>query len=133
MEDLAENNEQQEQVIMQKPKKPRTKAQIEATEKMLLAKKVRRDEEAVKKNEQNEKFRLEEERLQQKLEEKILKKAMALKRKRQMKEEVLDLVCSEPSSPVAVAPPVKKEIQFVKPKASQREKPMDGKPTLIFI
>jgi hypothetical protein len=51
------------QVIMQKPKKPRSQAQIDATEKMLLAKKQRREQDLeIKREQDDKKLRLEEER-----------------------------------------------------------------------
>jgi hypothetical protein len=96
-ESLDKNENQQEQQQLEKPKKPRTDAQLKATERMLLAKKVKQDEMNELKILRQEKEKQDQDKIKQKLEDKILKKAINLKKKTPMtKKDILKLLPEAP-------------------------------------
>ena len=138
LEESPIDQEQQADVgIIQKAKKPRSQAKIDATQKMLLAKSHKREQDLQIKREQEEKLKAEEERIQKKLEEKIIKKAINIKKKRQTKSELLDLIVEDDDETDSPSP-VKMVLQKEKIIKKVLEKPIPIQPIpiqpkLIFL
>jgi hypothetical protein len=133
MADLEETPIIEEQLIIQKPKKPRSQAQIDATQKMLLAKSQKREQDLQIKREQEEKLKAEEERIQKKLEEKIVKKAINIKKKRQTEEELIDLITDfEPELESKPIPTLQKAKKVIPVPAHVEEVKEEIKPKFIY-
>jgi hypothetical protein len=94
-----EQNENDVAIESQQPiKKPRTEKQIAATQKMLAAKELKRKEMEELRRLREEKKAEEEEKMRKKVEDKIVKKAINIKKKHVTKKEILERILEETDS-----------------------------------
>ena len=127
MEDKNKNNLDDQPDVLEKPKKPRSEAQIAATEKMLSARKTKAEMQLNERANRDEKHREEEARLRELVTERIVKKAINIKKKRQTKQDIIEKVLdsgdsSEEDTP-AVLPVTQAAVRSAVPSALGKSKP----------
>lgn len=98
MEDKIENGGDDQPDVLEKPKKPRTEKQIAATKRMLEARENKGRMQLDERAKREEKQREEEENLKQLVTEKIVKKAINIKKKRHSKQEIIEKILNSESS-----------------------------------
>jgi hypothetical protein len=128
-------NDANDVIKQEKPKKPRTQKQLDATARMLEGRKKKQEEQLKTKEVQYQKQKVEEE----KIKEKIVKKAINLQKKKRSKIEILELIESddeeedEPEvAPQIIIKPTPKP-KIVKQRVEPQEVPPKSSPSPLSL
>jgi hypothetical protein len=141
-DDLDKTEIHQEEQPIEKPKKERTEKQKEATQKMLLAKKQREDDLRTLRMEREMKEKEQREKLNEKIQQKIVEKAIKITKKKPVpsKKELLALLSDddndddEPEKEKEIETPIlKKKIPVKQPQKTTTTQATKPPLTIKFI